>query len=74
MAIKVTVKEPTVGKTVDNKGHTYIHFGGDLKARFQALAIKAGYTRGLNDFGVQIFAQALAEAEQDLANQTKSNK
>jgi len=65
MAITVEIKTPKVKDAKGSKGHTYIHFGGDLKKRFQVLAEKCGYTRALNEFGVLIFAQALEEAERD---------
>jgi hypothetical protein len=74
MAIEVKILEPSLGKTKDNKGHTYVHFGGDLKRRFQVLAEKCGYSRKLNDFGVLIFAQALAEAEADFTAKNKDDK
>jgi hypothetical protein len=71
MAIKVTKAPIAEGKTKDNKGHTYIHFGGKLKERFLTLAEYAGYTRKQSEFGVLIFVQALAEAEADFAKQDK---
>ena len=71
MAIKVVKATMPEGKTKDNKGHTYIHFGGNLKERFLTLAEFAGYTRKQSEFGVLIFAQALEEAENDFAKQDK---
>jgi hypothetical protein len=55
----------------DTRGHTYVHFGGDLKDRFVALSKRAGYTRKLNDLGVLIFKQGLALAEAEYDRQTK---
>jgi hypothetical protein len=74
MAIKVEIRKPKVGMTKDNKGHTYIHFGGDLKRRFQVLAEKCGYSRKLNEFGVELFVQALAEAESDFASKNPDSE
>ena len=54
----------------DTRGHTYVHFGGDLKERFVSLSKRAGYTRKLNDLGVLIFKQGLALAEAEYERQT----
>ncbi|GEM_PF-6725977 len=71
MAIKVQILTTPEKLAEDKKGHTFIHFGGDMKRRFQALAVAAGYNRKMNDFGVALFEQALALAEADFAEQTK---
>jgi len=70
MSIKVTILKTPEKVAEDKKGHTFIHFGGNIKERFQALAIRAGYNRKFNDFGVMLFEQALALAEADFKAQT----
>jgi hypothetical protein len=65
MAVKVTVRAQKTPDKKDIKGHTYIHFGGDLKTRFLVLAQKCGFTRAANEFGVLLFEQALTDAEKD---------
>ena len=67
--IKVNILKSVEVEKESAKGHTYIHFGGDLKKRFKTLAELAGYNRKLNDFGVAIFEQALAMAEADVKAQ-----
>jgi hypothetical protein len=74
MAIKVQIREDEVTLRESAKGHTYIHFGGQLKERFKVLAERAGWTRKLNAFGVHLFTQALVDAEQDYAAQNKAKQ
>lgn len=69
--VKVTIRKKDPSIAPDKTGHTFIHFGGDLKARFKRLATEAGYTRKMNEFGVMLFEQALALAEKDFADQSK---
>jgi hypothetical protein len=69
--IKVAIRKDVTEAKESAKGHTYIHFGGALKERFKMLAESAGYTRKLNDFGVELFKQALTLAEADFARQVK---
>ena len=65
MAIEVTVLKKVEKEAEDKKGHTYIHFGGNMQKRLKVLAELCGYTRKLNDFAVLIFDQAITEAEKD---------
>ena len=67
--IKIAMLRAVEVEKESAKGHTYIHFGGDLKKRFKTLAELAGYNRKLNDFGVAIFEQALAMAEANVKEQ-----
>lgn len=66
--------KPVAAEKESAKGHTYIHFGGDMKRRFKVLAEEMGYTRKMNDLGVAIFKVALDLVEKEHAANVEAAK